>query len=266
MPHLIKRKERLAKDHYLMELFAPEVARNYQPGQFIVLRVDERGERIPLTVTSTGKETIELIFQVVGKSTRKLAALEAGSKVLDCVGPLGRPAEIARFGRVLCVGGGTGIGCIAPLVRALSSAGNDVTSVIGARSASMLMLEDELGRSSTQLLVATDDGSKGHRGFVTDILRKLLSQAGFDRVIAIGPATMMKAVAEQTRAYKIPTFASLNTIMVDATGMCGSCRVFVDGKMKLTCTDGPMFDAHGLNFDDIISRSAMFREKELHEN
>lgn len=268
MIHKIIDKKDLCPGNYLIEVEAPNVAQRFQPGQFVIVRIDEKGERIPLTVAdfNTQKGTITLIFQVVGKSTKQLGTLNVGDVVLDCVGPLGNPSEIKKFGRVICVGGGTGIACIYPLIRALADAGNEVISVIGARTASLLILENEITALGSRTCVATDDGSKGHHGFVTDVLMNLLDEyrnsGGVDRVIAIGPPVMMKAVADITKPRQIKTIVSLNSVMLDGTGMCGSCRVFIDGEMKLACIDGPEFDAHKVNFEDLISRLEMFKEKE----
>lgn len=268
MIHKIIDKKDLCPGNYLIEVEASNVAQRFQPGQFVIIRIDEKGERIPLTVAdfNTQKGTITLIFQVVGKSTKQLGILNVGDVVLDCVGPLGNPSEIKKFGRVICVGGGTGIACIYPLIRALADAGNEVISVIGARTASLLILENEITALGSRTCVATDDGSKGHHGFVTDVLMNLLDEyrnsGGVDRVIAIGPPVMMKAVADITKLRQIKTVVSLNSVMLDGTGMCGSCRVFIDGEMKLACIDGPEFDAHKVNFEDLISRLEMFKEKE----
>lgn len=268
MIHKIIDKKDLCPGNYLIEVEASNVAQRFQPGQFVIVRIDEKGERIPLTVAdfNTQKGTITLIFQVVGKSTKQLGTLNVADVVLDCVGPLGNPSEIKKFGRVICVGGGTGIACIYPLIRALADAGNEVISVIGARTASLLILENEITALGSRTCVATDDGSKGHHGFVTDVLMNLLDEyrnsGGVDRVIAIGPPVMMKAVADITKPRQIKTIVSLNSVMLDGTGMCGSCRVFIDGEMKLACIDGPEFDAHKVNFEDLISRLEMFKEKE----
>jgi len=269
MSHTIERKEALSAENYLIEVMASHVAERFEPGQFVIIRIHEHGERIPLTVAEVNpkKGTITLIFQVVGKTTMELSTLDVGDSLLNCVGPLGNSTQIGRFGRVICVGGGTGIACIYPIVKALANARNKVVSIIGAKTESLLILENEIADVSTEIYIATDDGSKGHHGFVTEVLKDLLKKykkpGEIDRVIVIGPPQMMKAAAEVTRPYKIKTFASLNTIMIDGTGMCGGCRVFIDGKMKLACIDGPEFDAHKVNFDDVISRLAMFKEKEV---
>jgi NAD(P)H-flavin reductase len=265
--HKIILMKELSKDMFLMEIAAPHVARRCRPGQFVIIRSGERGERVPLTVAAAdpGQGTITLIFQALGKSTRALAELSAGEEITDCVGPLGNPSEIEDFGTVVCIGGGTGIACVYPIIKALAAAGNEVISIIGARTASLLILEEEIADASRNLLVTTDDGSKGLRGLVTDALMQVISERGaknIARVIAIGPPVMMKAVAGMTRDSGIKTIVSLNSIMLDGTGMCGSCRVFVAGEMKLACIDGPEFDAHSVNFDDLLSRLSMFRTKE----
>jgi len=266
--HIIVRKKTLSKENFLIEIKAPHVAERFQPGQFVIIRINETGERIPLTVADVNRaaKTITLIFQAIGKTTMELSKLNEGDPVLNCVGPLGNPSEIKKFGQVACVGGGTGIACIYPLVQALAKAGNEVTAIIGARNESMLILEKEMKAAAAKTLIATDDGSKGHHGFVTEVLQKTIesheNSGGISRVITIGPVQMMKAAAEVTRPYKIPTIASLNTIMVDGTGMCGSCRAYIDGVMKLVCIDGPEFDAHKVDFADVLSRMEMFQAKE----
>lgn len=269
MSHTIVRKQQLSKDNFLFEIAAPHVAERFQPGQFVILRLHNEGERIPLTVADVDREkgTITVIFQVVGKTTMEMSTRQQGDTILNCVGPLGNPSEIENFGRVVCVGGGTGIACIYPIVQALVKAGNKVISIIGARTDSLLILEDEMNRAGADTRVATDDGSKGSKGFVTGILQQVIDEykesGGIDRVIVIGPPVMMKAAAEITRPFAIPTVASLNTIMVDGTGMCGCCRTFINGEMQLACIDGPEFDAHKVDFDDAISRLEMFKNKEL---
>ncbi|MBE0432760.1 sulfide/dihydroorotate dehydrogenase-like FAD/NAD-binding protein, partial [candidate division WOR-3 bacterium] len=258
MSHRIVRKERMAGDTYLFEIAAPLVAERFQPGQFVILRITEKGERIPLTIAGAepGKGTIMLIVQALGKTTRQLASLDPGERITDCIGPLGNPSETGHFGRVVCIGGGTGIACIFPIIKALANAGNEVISIIGARTARLLFLEEEIGRLSKEMHITTDDGSRGRRGFVTDALAELIGRydgpAGLNRVVAIGPPLMMQAVAEATRPHRIKTTVSLNTIMVDGTGMCGACRVYIDGEMKFACIDGPEFDAHQVNFGDLI--------------
>ena len=267
MAHGIVRKERMGGETWLFEIEAPLAARRFQAGQFVILRLTEKGERVPLTIAGADPErgTVTLIVQALGKTTRQLAALETGASIADCIGPLGNPSEIENFGRVVCIGGGTGIACVYPIIGALARAGNEVISIIGARTGDLLFLETEIGRLSRETIITTDDGSRGRRGFVTEALAEVIERcgaAGLDRVIAIGPPLMMQAVAETTRPHRIKTIVSLNTIMVDGTGMCGACRVYIDGAMKFACIDGPEFDGHQVNFADLISRLTMFEEKE----
>jgi NAD(P)H-flavin reductase len=267
MNHTVVRKDKLGGDTYRFEIESSLVASRFRPGQFVIIRTTKKGERIPLTIAGVDPErgTVTLIVQALGKSTRELAKVSVGEAIEDCVGPLGNPSEIAKYGRVVCIGGGTGIACIFPIIKALADTGNDVISIIGARTGSLLFLEDEISTLSKEIHVTTDDGSKGLRGFVTDALNTVLKQYGEDgvqRVIAIGPPLMMKAVADATRPYSVKTVVSLNTIMVDGTGMCGACRVYVGGEMKFACIDGPEFDAHKVNFEDLISRLTMFEKKE----
>ena len=268
MKHVILRKKELSRENFLIEVTAPNIAERFAPGQFVIIRIHDKGERIPLTVADVNRKnsSITLIFQVVGKTTRELSLIQEGDALLNVVGPLGNPTEIQNWGRVVCVGGGTGIACVYPIIKALSKAGNTVLSIIGARTKSLLLLEEEIQTVSTETFFTTDDGSKGEKGFVTDVLKKLIDQydsgRGINRVFVIGPPVMMKAAAEVTRPFHIKTIASLNTIMIDGTGMCGGCRVFIDGEMKLTCIDGPEFDAHKVDFDDVIGRLDMFKSKE----
>ncbi|HHF51930.1 MAG: sulfide/dihydroorotate dehydrogenase-like FAD/NAD-binding protein [Candidatus Aminicenantes bacterium] len=269
MIHKIVSKKKLNHDTYKIEIKAAHVAERFRAGQFVIIRIHDKGERIPLTVSSTDskKGTITLIFQVVGKTTFELSTLNAGDSILNCVGPLGNPTEIKLFGRVICIGGGTGIACIYPIVKALVEAGNKVISILGARTDRMLILESEIKEISSKTYISTDDGSKGHHGFVTDVLKIILKEnhtaKTINRILVIGPPQMMKAAAEVTRPYQIKTIASLNTIMIDGTGMCGCCRTYVNGEMKLACIDGPEFDAHKVDFDSVISRLSMFRQKEV---
>jgi sulfide dehydrogenase subunit beta len=270
MSHRILRKKTLNPECFQIELEAPHVAERFKAGQFVIIRLHERSERIPLTVAGVDKQagSIILIFQVVGKTTLELSTWGEGRRILNCVGPLGNPTEIKKFGRVVCVGGGTGIACIYPVVKAMSRAGNEVTTLIGARTASMLILENELREYSQDLLITTDDGSRGRKGFVTGLLEEVITEAEArqnripDLVVTIGPPLMMREAARVTKDKNIDTVASLNTVMVDGTGMCGCCRAYVDGQMKLACIDGPEFDAHKVDFDDVISRLQMFRNKE----
>jgi ferredoxin--NADP+ reductase len=267
MSHRVVHKDRLGGDTYRFEIAAPMIASRFKPGQFVIIRITEKGERIPLTIAGTDpqRETVTLIVQALGKSTRELVKIGEGDAIEDCIGPLGNPSEIRMYGRVVCIGGGTGIACVFPIIKALADAGNEVISIVGARMSSLLFLEDEIKKLSSEMYVTTDDGSKGKRGFVTDALSDVLTKYGagnIRRVMAIGPPLMMKAVADTTGPCGVKTVVSLNTIMVDGTGMCGACRVYIGSEMKFACIDGPEFDAHKVNFDDLISRLTMFEEKE----
>jgi len=259
------RKKELAQGIKSFEIYAPLIARKNRAGQFIVLRRDEKGERIPLTISKSNPEegTITVVFQEVGKTTRKLGILREGDEVLDLVGPLGRPSEILNFGTVVIVGGGVGTAEAYPEACALKEAGNKIIAIIGARSKDLLILEKEMGEVGDDVCIATDDGSKGHHGFVTDILVRLI-EAHFkiDRVIAIGPTAMMRRVADITRPHQIKTIVSLNPIMLDATGMCGVCRVVIGGETKLACSDGPAFDAHLVDFDLLTARQRIYLDEE----
>ncbi len=250
---------------HLMKVFAPDVARAAKPGQFVMIRIDEQGERIPLTIADhdVGEGSVTIIFQEMGKTTKQLATLNAQDELQDFVGPLGTPSEIDKLGTVVMVGGGVGVAPAYPQVKAYKAAGNKVITIIGARSENLLILEEEMRAVSDELLVCTDDGTKGHHGFVTDVLQKLL-QGGehVDRVVAIGPPIMMRAVAGVTKTFGIQTIVSLNPIMIDGTGMCGGCRVSVDGKTKFACVDGPEFDAHKVDFNLLMSRLAFYRDEE----
>ena len=258
-------KEEIAPEIKRSVVLAPLIAERAQPGQFVIVKVDERGERFPLTLVDWDPEkgTITVIYQEVGVSTRKLGKLEAGDYVEDVVGPLGNPMEVERYGEVAVVGGGVGTGLMYPWVKALKEAGNRVVSIVGARNESLLLPEDELRALSDEFHVSTDDGSKGFKGFTSDVLKSLLEQGRrFDRVMAVGPAPMMRAVAEVTRPYKIKTVVSLNPIMVDGTGMCGGCRVTVGGETKFACVDGPEFDAHQVDFRELMNRLRTYVEEE----
>ena len=258
-------KQDLSENVIRMVLDAPAIARKRRAGQFIVLRVGETGERVPLTIvdSDTEKGTITIIFQVVGKTTTVLAKMNVGDSVTDVQGPLGNPTEIENFGRVVCIGGGVGVGVVYPLAAALKKAGNTVISIIGARTKDLLILEEEMKKVSDRLIVATDDGSYGFHGFVSAVLQNLIdADEKIDRVYAIGPVPMMRVLANVTRPYGIKTIVSLNPIMVDATGMCGACRVSVGGKTKFTCVDGPEFDGHEVDFNLLSNRLRMYQDQE----
>lgn len=260
----IRKKIELGPGLKLMEVAAPEIAAKGQPGQFIILRTDDCGERIPLTIADLNPAAglVTIIFQEVGRSTLDLGMMEEGDRILDFVGPLGRASEIENFGHVVCIGGGVGIAPVYPITRALHQAGNNVTSIIGARTADALILQDEMKAVSNELLMVTDDGSAGAKGFVTDPLRSILQRGSVQRVVAIGPLAMMKAVSELTREYGVPTIVSLNPVMVDGTGMCGACRVEVGGKTKFACVDGPEFDGHQVDWLLASQRATMFAAQE----
>ena len=261
----ILKKEPITKEVYRMVLYVPHVARRRKAGQFIIIRVDEKGERIPLTIADADPEqgTITIYFQVVGTTTYKLSRKEVGERLLDVVGPLGRPTHIENFGRVACVGGGVGIAPLYPITKALKDAGNYIIGIIGARTKSLLILEDEMRALCDELLISTDDGSYGHKGFVTDLLKQVLERdEPVNQVFAIGPPIMMKFVCKLTKQYNTPTIVSLNPIMVDGTGMCGACRVEVGGETKFCCVDGPEFDGHAVNWDLFLKRLLTYRPQE----
>jgi len=244
---------------------APMIARRAQPGQFVILRVHQQGERIPLTIADFNRRagTITLVFQEVGHTTRLLGKLQEGDKIVDLLGPLGEPTQHPQGKNAVCIGGGVGVAPVYPEAKDLHQRGYKVTSIIGARNEELLFFEEEMGAVSDEFFVATDDGSKGHHGFVTDVLQKLIDEGReVDFVIAVGPIPMMKAVADLTRKYEIKTIVSLNSMMVDGTGMCGGCRVTVGGEVKFTCVDGPSFDAHLLDFDEQTRRLSMYKDKE----
>jgi ferredoxin--NADP+ reductase len=244
---------------------APRIARKHQAGQFVILRLDEHGERIPLTIESADGEggTISLVVQSVGKTTNQLNALNEGDTILDVVGPLGKPSKIEKFGTVVIVGGGVGTALAYPTTVALKRAGNRILTILGGRNRDLVILEDEMRAVSDALYVTTDDGSYGEKGLVTDKLRELLvSEERIQLVLAVGPVPMMKAVADLTRERGVHTVVSLNPIMIDGTGMCGGCRVLVGGKSQFACVDGPEFDAHEVNFDVLMQRNRTYREQE----
>ena len=235
---------------------APLIARARRAGHFVIVRADEHGERIPLTIADSDVEagTITLVVQAVGKSTRKICSKEVGDVLHDVVGPLGQATHIEKFGTVVCCGGGVGVAPLLPIIRAMKAAGNRVVSVLAGRSKDLIILEDEVRRSSDEVVIMTDDGSYGNKGLVTDGVEGVIKREKVDQVVTIGPAVMMKFVALLTKKYEIPTVCSLNTIMVDGTGMCGACRVTVGGKTRFVCIDGPEFDAHQVDFDQMMMR------------
>jgi glutamate synthase (NADPH/NADH) small chain len=261
----IVHKESIAPAITLFKIHTPVVADAVKAGQFVVVRTDDYAERVPLTVADKDlkDKTITLIVQVVGTATRKMDSLGIGDAFLDVVGPLGEPTEIGKVGTVVCIGGGVGVAPVYPITRAFKEAGNRIVSIIGARTKEMLILEKEMEATSDELFIATDDGSEGHHGFVTDILKRLLADGmKIDEVVAIGPGIMMKAVADITREAGIKTIVSLNSLMVDGTGMCGGCRITVGGETKFVCVDGPEFDGHQVDFNELMQRSEMYAREE----
>jgi ferredoxin--NADP+ reductase len=265
MPYAIKKAEKLAPDIYRLVIEAPRIAKKQRAGQFVIVRVHDRGERIPLTIAGSDPAagTIEIIVQGIGKTTKLLCSLREGDAILDVAGPLGKPSEVERFGTVVVVGGGVGAAIAYPTAAAMKAAGNRVISILGARTRELLILEAEMRAISDELHVLTDDGSYGEKGFVTTCLANLLA-AGVKPalVLAIGPVPMMRAVAQTTAPSKVRTVVSLNSIMVDGTGMCGGCRVVVGGESRFACVDGPEFDAHEVDFAVLTQRNAAYQEAE----
>jgi len=244
---------------------APRIARKQKPGQFVILRIYEEGERIPVTIENSDCEcgTISIVVQAAGKTTHLLNSLETGDTLLDVVGPLGKPSDIRKYGTVVVVGGGVGTAMAYPTAAALKQAGNRVISIVGARNQELVILEKEMRAVSDALMITTDDGSYADKGFVTDKLRQLIQNGTrIDLVIAVGPIVMMKAVSDMTRKENIHTVVSLNPIMIDGTGMCGGCRVLIDGKSEFACVDGPEFDAHKVDFSVLVQRNTMYRDAE----
>lgn len=261
---IVRREEMAEGTVVLNEIEAPRIAQKALPGQFVILKSGEDGERIPLTMADTDPEkgTITIIYMVVGKSTALFKTLQVGDGYEDVIGPLGKPTHLEKVGKVVCVGGGTGVAVLHPITRALKEVGNDVICIIGARNKGLLMLEEQMRNASHDLKICTDDGSYGHQGFVTDVLKEVLEGGDIKQVVAIGPVPMMKAVSNLTKEYDVPTLVSLNPIMVDGTGMCGGCRVSVGGETKFACVDGPEFDGHKVDFDELNLRLRAYLEDE----
>ena len=263
----IVKKEKMAHDSiYLNEIEAPQIAKKAKPGQFVILIVDEQGERVPLTMADVNKEkgTITIIYMIVGKSTKTFSNLEVGDGYKDVVGPLGEPTHIEKKGTIVCVGGGTGTAVLHPITRGMYEVGNNVISIIGARSKDYIILEDAMKKVSHEVRICTDDGSKGRHGFVTEELKDILETQNVAEVVAIGPVPMMKFVSLLTKEYNVPTTVSLNPIMIDGTGMCGGCRVTIGGKTKFACVDGPEFDGHQVDYDSLIRRLGAYKVEEEH--
>lgn len=261
----ILKKEIINPTVILMEVDAPYIAKKAEPGQFIILRINEDGERIPLTVAGYDREkgTITIIFQIVGKTTQLLGELNEGDFILDFVGPLGVPSHLEGYKKVAVIGGGLGTAIAYPQAKKLHELGAEVDSIIGFRNKDLIILEKYMEDASSRLFITTDDGSNGNKGFVTDVLKKLIEEGNkYDLVIAIGPLIMMKVVCNLTKEYNIKTIISMNPIMIDGTGMCGGCRVTVGGKTKFACVDGPDFDGHEVDFDEAMRRQTMYKNEE----
>lgn len=266
----ILKKEKLAENISRIVVSAPHIATAAKPGQFVVVIPSENAERIPLTIADTDTQTgtISIIFQIVGATTKVLDSLKEGDSIAHLLGPLGVPSQIEKYGTVVVVGGGVGIAEIYPVVRALKAAGNEVITIIGARNKDLLIYQQELSVVSSKLLVTTDDGSYGRKGFVSDELSELIKVTKIDRVVAVGPVPMMKVCCEVTKPHGIKTVVSLNPIMLDATGMCGACRVVVGGQTKFACVEGPEFDGHQVDFEELSNRLKMYKgvEKQAYEH
>lgn len=261
----VVRKQRLADVVTLLEIESPVLAKKAKAGQFVIVRLNETAERIPLTLANWDAKagTITIIFQHAGRSTHELAAIEVGDEVRDVVGPLGIATEVEKYGTVVCVGGGIGVAVLKPIAKAMKEAGNNVISIVGARDKSLIILEDEMRDASTELHVTTDNGSYGRKGFVSDVLTDLIKGGTkIDLIFAIGPVPMMKVVAELTRPHELKTMVSLDSIMIDGTGMCGGCRVTIGGETKFTCVDGPDFDGHLVDWSELVMRKKMYVEHE----
>jgi len=263
--HEILENRVIGPDVNLYRFHAPDVAQFRKPGQFVIIRINQEGERIPLTIADVDREagTITLIVQAVGKTTKQLALMQAGESIPDICGPLGEPTHIEKVGHVLCVGGGIGTAPLYPVAKAMGAIGNQVSSILGARTADLVILEKEMSEVSEELVITTDDGSAGMKGLVTDAIESMVAGgAKFDLCVAMGPPIMMKFVSLLTKKLEIPTLVSLNPIMVDGTGMCGGCRVTVGGETKFACVDGPEFDGHLVDFDEMMSRLNMYKTYE----
>ncbi len=264
MGYKILSKEEICPNQYEIRIDAPYIVRNAKAGQFIIFRAEANGERVPLTIADVDKEkgVLTLVFMAVGYSTKKLAALNVGDELPDIVGPLGRPTHIKKYGTVVCLAGGYGAAPCYLIAKAFKDAGNKVYMIMGARNKDLIFWADKMKEACTELFITTDDGSMGEKGFVTEVLERLIRAEQIDYAIAVGPMPMMRAVAEMTRDKGIYTEASMNPIMVDGTGMCGACRVTVGGETKFACVDGPDFDAHKIDFDEVINRTRIYKDQE----
>jgi len=265
MGYKILSKKELCPNQYELTIEAPYVVRNAQAGQFVILRVDEEGERVPLTIADFDKEKGELtiVYMAVGYSTKKLAQLNVGDEIADVVGPLGKATHIKNYGTVACVAGGYGAAPCYLIAKAFKEAGNKVYMIMGARNKDLVFWQDKMKNACTELFITTDDGTAGEKGFVTQVLERIIGQEKVDYAIAVGPMPMMRAVANLTKDKEIYTEASMNPIMVDGTGMCGACRVTVGDEVKFACVDGPDFDAHKIDFDEVINRTRIYKEQEV---
>lgn len=261
---IVNREEMAQGTIVLNEIEAPRIARKAKPGQFVIIQANEKGERIPLTMADVDpdKGTITIIYMIVGKSTSLFGNMAVGEDYFAVIGPLGRATHIEKRGKVVCVGGGTGIAVLHPITRGLKEAGNEVITILGSRNKDLLILEDKMAKVSDKLYICTDDGSKGHHGFVTDVLKDVLAKEEITLVVAIGPVPMMKFVSKITKEKGVETLVSLNPIMVDGTGMCGGCRVSVGGKTKFACVDGPEFDGHEVDYDELSKRLQAYQADE----
>ncbi|SDN51728.1 sulfide dehydrogenase (flavoprotein) subunit SudB [Desulfonauticus submarinus] len=261
---IVKKRELIPNRVSELTIYAPDIASKARPGNFVILRIFPKGERIPLTIAdkSPAEGTITIVYLVVGKTTAHLETFQVGDEILDVCGPLGKPTRIEKKGEVVCVGGGTGIAAMHHIAKGHAQVGNKVISVIGARSKDLLLFEEELSKFSHKVLVATDDGSKGKKGLVTQVLEDYLKSHEVKEVVAVGPVPMMKAVSELTKKYSVPTTVSLNSIMVDGIGMCGACRVSVGGRIRFACVEGPEFDAHEVDFDELMLRLRSYVKQE----
>jgi len=265
MANKIIRREEMAQGTIILnEIESPRIAQKAKPGQFVILQVNEKGERIPLTMADTNpdKGTITIIYMVIGKSTAAFKDLKVNDEYFAVIGPLGKATHVEKIGKVVCVGGGTGIAVLHPITRALKEIGNHVTTIVGSRTKDLLIMEDEMKKVSDSFNICTDDGSAGHHGFVTDVLKDVLDKEDISLVVAIGPIPMMKFVCEITKERDVKTLVSLNPIMVDGTGMCGCCRVTVNGTTKFACVDGPEFDGHNVDFDELGKRLQSYTDDE----
>ena len=268
MTYKILSKKELCPNQYEITIDAPYVVRNAKAGQFIIFRAEENGERVPLTIADVDKEKgiLTLVFMAVGYSTKRLAALNVGDELVDIVGPLGKPTHIENYGTVVCVAGGYGAAPCYLIAKAFKDAGNKVYMIMGARTKELIFWQDKMKDACTELFITTDDGSLGIKGYGTTVLENIMNKETVDYVIAVGPMPMMRAVANMTKEKGIKTEASMNPIMVDGTGMCGACRLTVGGETKFACVDGPDFDAHKIDFDEVINRTSIYKDEERHRS